>query len=134
MDHHHDSATKVKSVVEVQAGSDSATKGAEVSTEWWSDLEWDATMDRLPMGVANRLKVVDRSLRASQHLMRMLMDDAIATDRAEAMEIPREGLSPFYRESLHVAAIELATRASETLDEIRSNEHGILGTARRKAA
>lgn len=131
---HTDSATKVKPVVEVQAGSDSATKGAEVSTEWWSDLEWDAAMDRLPMGVANRLKVVDRSLFACENLLRMLMEDANATERAEAMEIQREGFSVFYRESLELAAIELAVRAGEALGAVRRNEHGCLGTARRKAA
>lgn len=88
-------------------------------TEWYADTAWDELTDVLNSGATNRLKRVDRALKASVHIQEMLFADGLGTDDKEDSGAEFTSMTPTTRQMLTIAAIDLARFGMETLEEVR---------------
>lgn len=103
----------------VATAADEATD-LNAITEWHADLAWDliAMREQLPVGVANRLKRVDRILCGVNRLNEMIHADMFGRFDAEdsgANYKPLQGI-----DRLMLASAELGRSAEELIEEIRA--------------
>lgn len=91
-------------------------------TEWHADIAWDwlAMRGQLPVGVANRLKRVDRMLCGANKLHEMIQADIFGRFDAEDSGANYKPLNGVDR--LMLAAAELGRSAEELLEEIRAGD------------
>ena len=103
---------------------------AQEITEWCDDLQWDSDHPEMSMGLRNRLKNANRSVFALRGIVTMLVRDErgkVALRDAEPGEYAFQGLSNMDRETLSVAAIELARESERYLTEIRERDFEFMG-------
>lgn len=100
----------------------------EANTQWCYDKHWEERDKDLPIGVRNRLAVVDRSIYASNAIARMLVADARGKeDAADDDRVIYKGLDACEVAALRLALIELGDRAEEMLTEVRENANSCCG-------
>ncbi len=105
----------------VATAADEATD-LNAITEWHADLSWEllAMRGQLPVGVANRLKRVDRILCGANQLNEMIHADMFGRFDAEdsgANYKPLKGV-----DRLMLAAAELGRSAEGLIEEIRNGD------------
>lgn len=104
--------------------TDSETN-SDAITAYYTDERWELRDGALPPGVLRRLAAVDRSLHASSHIAELLVRDARGKrDARENDGVAYAGLSATDAEALEVAMIELNSRATERMEEVRESAHG----------
>lgn len=106
----------------------------EAFTGWCYDEGWKALDKELPMGVRNRLAIIDRSVYAANAIARMLVTDARGkADARDDNRVIYKGLNNGEVTALQLALLELGDRAEERLEEVRDDMHGCWQSGRARA-
>lgn len=110
--------------------TESVTKAGDPTfqaiTEHFTERHWRES--KLPSGVANRLKHVDRCIQAIDALTRMMAEDRRGKEDARDQGETYEGIRPYELDGLGLAVEELLSGAMKSIEEIREDRYGCNGT------